>query len=254
MTFEQIPIRMLQLGVDRAWLANACDYSLSTLGNAIAPNGSNKTDKALRRIWEALDREEERQKGLSTSNEKVPFRVVLEPDKERFDRWMQAVYSKPGRTFDDWATTGLDALADQELSPAVEFVKPQPAFYEIPLLRAAAGSPILADAETVEVDQDHGTGRFMLELRGDSMAPRFADRQRIVLRDKATLKRPVLKYGEFYLFVHEGQSTFKQWAKDKAGNKVLRSLNPKHEDIPADEDTNWIGWYDASDNAKSEQK
>jgi SOS-response transcriptional repressor LexA len=249
MTFDQIPIRMLQLGVDRTWLASECDYSLSTLANAIAPNGSNKTDKALRRIWEALDREEERQRATATTPEAVHFRVVLEPEKDRFDHWMQAVYSKPGRTFDDWASAGLDAIAARDLSPSLEAVNAQSVFFEIPLLRAAVGSPILADAETVEVDHDHGTGRFMLELRGDSMEPNFSDRQRIILRDKTTLKRPVLKYGEFYLFVHEGQTTFKQWAKDKAENRVLRSLNPKHADLPADENTNWIGWYDAADNS-----
>jgi phage repressor protein C with HTH and peptisase S24 domain len=92
------------------------------------------------------------------------------------------------------------------------------------------------------------TGRFLLELRGDSMEPRFHDRQRVVLRDKTTLKRPVLKYGEFYCFIHEGAATFKQWAKDKEGNKVLRSLNPEHPDIIAQEDTEWLGWFDPKEN------
>lgn len=61
MNFDDIPLRMAKLGVDRAWLAKQCDYSASTLANALAPKGTNKTEKALRRIWEALDREEERQ-------------------------------------------------------------------------------------------------------------------------------------------------------------------------------------------------
>jgi phage repressor protein C with HTH and peptisase S24 domain len=81
------------------------------------------------------------------------------------------------------------------------------------------------------------------------MEPRFKDRQQVVLRDKATLKRPVLKYGELYCFVHEGQATFKQWAKDSNGSKVLRSLNSEHPDIIADDQTDWIGWFDKADNA-----
>lgn len=64
MTFEKIPLRMLKLGVDRAWLALQCDYSASHIAKILAPNGDikAKTDKALRRIWESLDREEVRQK------------------------------------------------------------------------------------------------------------------------------------------------------------------------------------------------
>lgn len=120
--------------------------------------------------------------------------------------------------------------------------------FTVRLLRAAAGVPILADAEPVEVERDLGPGRFLLELRGDSMEPRFRDKQRVILRDKATLKRPVLRYGDFYCFVHNGAATFKEWAKDAEGRKVLRSLNPEHADIPADEDTDWIGWFDPKDN------
>ena len=120
-------------------------------------------------------------------------------------------------------------------------------FY-IPFLHLAAGSPIVADAEMMEVDKDHGKGRFMIELHGDSMEPQFKDGQRIVLRDKAKLSRPLLKYGQMYAFIHNGSGTFKVWAKDKAGNKVLRSLNPDYADIPVEEDTDWIGWYDETDN------
>ncbi len=120
----------------------------------------------------------------------------------------------------------------------------------IPFLHLAAGSPIVADAEMIEVDKDYGKGRFMIQLHGDSMEPQFKDGQRIVLRDKSKLSRPLLKYGQLYAFIHDGSATFKVWAKDKSGNKVLRSLNPDHSDIPADENTDWIGWYDEADNPK----
>ena len=119
-----------------------------------------------------------------------------------------------------------------------------PKVIEIPMLRAAAGNPLLADAEMVEVEKDYGHGRFLLELRGDSMEPLFRDKQRIVMRDKSTLKRPLLKYGELYAFVVDGRIAFKQWAK----GKVLRSLNPEYPDIIPDENTDWVGWYDPKDN------
>ena len=261
MNFDKIPERMIKLGVNRAWLADQCDYTPDSLRQILAPNGKGKTDKALRRIWEALDREEQRQKVALGISELLPFRVVLEPDQARFDRWMQAAHLKPGQTFSEWAMKGLDALADQDIDTERNS---EPVFvlniaaqnsrldhpYEIPLIRAAAGAPIMGDAEMVEVDHNPGPGRFLLELRGNSMEPKFNDRQRVILRDKSTLKRPLLKYGELYAFIVDGLVTFKQWAKDKqSGEKVLRSLNPEHADIIADENTDWIGWYDAADNA-----
>lgn len=250
MNFDEIPIRMLKLGVDRAWLAEQCDYTAGSLARILAPNGDPKakTDKALRRIWEALDREEQRQK-RPLAPESI-CQIVVRPSVDKFTEWNKAALNEK-ITIEQWAIQALNKAAESGgyTIPDAPSIVPIRCAYEMPLLRAAAGSPILADAETIEIDQDPGTGRFMLELRGDSMAPRFADRQRIILRDKNTLKRPVLKYGEFYLFVHQGQSTFKQWAKDSKGNKVLRPLNPKHEDILADDTTDWIGWYDAADNA-----
>lgn len=116
MTFDEIPIRMMQLGVDRPWLCAQCDYSPSTLASVLAPKGTNKTDKALRRIWEALDREEARQKSAIAIPAPLGHRVFIEPTEEQFDTWMQAVYHQPGRTFDTWAKEGLDALAEEELA------------------------------------------------------------------------------------------------------------------------------------------
>lgn len=117
MTFEQIPIRMLQLGVDRDWLAKQCDYSLRTMAAILAPNASpaNKTDKALRRIWEALDREEQRQKQAIYKPAPLTNTVTLTPTVEQFDRWMRAAYRNHD-SFDEWAKAGLDAIADETLT------------------------------------------------------------------------------------------------------------------------------------------
>lgn len=118
MNFDEIPIRMLQLNVDRPWLCQECDYKPGSLAQILAPNGNQKfkTDKALRRIWEALDREEERQKSAVMLPAPLGHRVFIEPTEAQFDHWMQAVYQQPGRTFDTWAKTGLDSLAAEELS------------------------------------------------------------------------------------------------------------------------------------------
>lgn len=267
MTFDEIPIRMMQLGVDRAWLAQQCDYKLGTLAAILAPNGnlSHKTDKALRRIWEALDREEERRKKPSITDEKCA--IVIRAAVEEFEHWNKVSMGK-GQTIEQWAMEQLNLAANSLLevpddafrtpvqlsmrtgTDETAYVSGRKNVVELPLIRAAAGPPILSDAEMVEVDGNPGTGRFVLELRGDSMEPQFQDRQRVILRDKSTLKRPLLKYGELYAFVIDGLVTFKQWAKNKkTGEKVLRSLNPEYPDIPADENTDWIGWFDAADNA-----
>jgi SOS-response transcriptional repressor LexA len=208
MTFDEIPMRMLQLGVDRAWLATECDYTPDSLRQILAPNGKGKTQKALRRIWEALDREEERQRGKDASPEPIPFRVVLEPSKERFDRWMQAVYAKPGRNFDDWATTGLDALAEREIGtyPTI-YTQPEEPFSKIAenetLYRArielpffgvvAAGTPCGAldelSGDTMPVIGDHPKNSFLVRVSGDSMTPDYDDGDILVCRP--------LKVGEY---------------------------------------------------------
>jgi hypothetical protein len=117
MTFEEIPLRMIQLGVDRPWLAEQCDYKPGTLAAILAPNGNkgHKTDKSLRRIWEALDREELRQKSAIYRPAPLTNTVTLTPTQAQFDRWMKAAYQKHD-SFDDWAKEGLDLLADEHRS------------------------------------------------------------------------------------------------------------------------------------------
>ena len=115
MNFDEIPLRMAKLGVDRIWLMKECRYSKSTLANILAPKGSNKNERALETIWNALDREEERQE-KPVLPAPLGHRVFIEPTGQQFDRWMQAAYSRPGRNFDQWVKTGLDSLAAEELA------------------------------------------------------------------------------------------------------------------------------------------
>lgn len=289
MNFDDIQLRMRELGVDRTWLAAATDYTPAHLANILAPNGDekSKTKKALRRIWEALDREESARKLAAAMPSPLGYRVFIEPTEEQFDRWMAAAYSVPGRNFDHWSREGLDALAAKELThlagdpgtppaPVLNSVPFPPTsgslvtFPEIPLIHAAAGAPIVTDGETYHPTRDHGPGRFACQLHGDSMAPRYPDGSTVILRDRATLKRPVLKNGEIYLFSIAGEKTLKTYASrlatkeeiaagqsyvstrdGKTKTRVLRSINPEYPEIIVAGEVEWTGWLDPKDNPKA---
>ena len=119
MTFDEIPLKMMQLGVDRAWLAQQCDYKPGTLAAILAPNGSqsNKTDKALRRIWEALEREELRQKRPAV--QEAVCQIVVRPEVADFTRWNKAALSKQ-KTVEDWAIEALNKAAAQGIYTQVD--------------------------------------------------------------------------------------------------------------------------------------
>lgn len=107
MTLEQIKIRMLQLKVDRDWLATACGWTKGNVVNVLAPKGSNRSPKAIARIKDALDREEERQRLDKLPKMDLGARVIIEPTQAQFDRWMKAAYATDGGNFDQWAKDGL---------------------------------------------------------------------------------------------------------------------------------------------------
>lgn len=254
--FDEIDSRLDQLGLDRSWLAEKSGRSPSSIRSALAPNAHPKQRSELlqRALSDAIEREEAARRGRPAEPDENLIRVSFSDEDFAEIEAAAGIVQTPIKDFITRAAIH-QARADLAKSaaatpPAVVPREPEPAvaYFPVPLLRAAAGFPILADAEVIEHDRELGEGRFLLELRGDSMEPRFQDRQRVVLRDKATLRRPLLKYGQLYCFIHDGAACFKQWAKDDDGRKVLRSLNPEHPDIPADEATEWIGWFDPADN------
>jgi len=249
--FDDIDSRLEAIGKDRAWLAEASGRSPSSIRSALAPNAHSKQRSELlqRALSDVIEREEAARRPQAAPPV-LPNRITVEPTVAQFESWDRASRAADAASLSEWAIEELNKAAEAWFAKITPIADPiTTTFPEVPLLRAAAGFPILADAEMIQPDRDLGSGRFVLELRGDSMEPRFQDRQRIVLRDKATLQRPLLKYGQLYCFIHEGAACFKQWAKDKEGRKVLRSLNPEHADLPADEHTEWIGWFDPADNA-----
>lgn len=255
--FDEIDERLFKLGLDRAWLAEKSGRKPDSIGSALAPSASSsKRSKHLQRaLSDAIEREEAARRGRPAEPDENLIRVSFSDEDFAIVENAAKIVDTPIKDFVARAATHQAkaeiAKSAAATPPAVVPHESEPAiaYFPVPLLRAAAGFPILADAEVIEHDRKLGEGRFLLELRGDSMEPRFQDRQRVVLRDKATLRRPLLKYGQLYCFIHDGAACFKQWAKDSAGQKVLRSLNPEHPDIPADEATEWIGWFDPADNA-----
>jgi len=242
---DEVLEKLAKLGKDRAWLAAESGYEFMSVTNKLGPSGSVSV-RMLNAFKRVLMIEEARQTHTKSSASESAWDHVWFNGIET-KRIMQAMvsggYQKAEDLYHDAVIDFVDNLLGTDKTTNFELPFPS-----VPLLRAAAGIPILADAEHVEPDRDLGEGRFLLELRGDSMEPRFLHKQRLVLRDKSTLKRPLLKYEQFYCFIHNGAATFKQWAKDASGRKVLRSLNPNHPDIPADEATDWIGWMDEKDN------
>lgn len=254
--FDEIAARLTALGKDRSWLAKASGRKLNSINDALANSAhpSKRSPLLQRALSDAIEREEAARRGRPAEPDENLIRVSFRDEDFAVIESAAGIVQTPIKDFITRAAIH-QARADLAKSaaasgPVVVPREPEPvvAHFPVRLLRAAAGFPILADAEVIEHDRELGEGRFLLELRGDSMEPRFHDRQRIVLRDKATLDRPLLKYRMFYCFIHEGAACFKQWAKDGQGRKVLRSLNPEHADIPADEATEWIGWFDPADN------
>ena len=250
-TKDEIKAWLKRFGRSRDWLGQKCgNIEKRTVDNWLS-SPKNIPDTALYIIARLMADDEAAEKQRQQSSEPQSH-LVIKVDVDEFNAWENiAVRKTPAQTVTEYCLAAIRSAFDEEMSTKLAPVQESHVitFPEVPLLRAAAGFPILADAEMVQPDRQLGPGRFLLELRGDSMEPRFKDRQRVILRDKATLKRPVLKYGELYCFVHDGQATFKQWAKDSNGQKVLRSLNSEHPDIPADDQTDWIGWFDKADNA-----
>lgn len=247
--FDEIDSRLEKLGLDRAWLAENTPYSADYIRTVLAPNSTRRTERVMQILSDAIEREEAYRRA-QVAPPVLPNRITVEPTVGEFDAWDRASRAAGSASLAEWAIQELNKAADAWFSKITPIAGERAiAAFPARLLRAAAGYPILADAEVIEHDRDLGDGRFLLELRGDSMEPRFHDLQRVILRDRATLKRPLLKYGQLYCFIHDGAACFKQWAKDDSGRKVLRSLNPEHADIPADHSTEWIGWFDPADNA-----
>ena len=122
MTFEEIPLRMNKLGVNRAWLATACRYSKSTLANTLSKNGSNRNERALATIWEALDREEARQAALASHPPFERQQLVLRPTDREYAAWCREAGGEP---LQEWALAALNRAAARYLAGPVPLPAPE---------------------------------------------------------------------------------------------------------------------------------
>lgn len=203
---------------------------------------------------------------------KPPHNLVLEFDDAEYAAIEQAALLKP-ETVREWAKRVLNEAAEIDAAEFVARLKAQAsesilAFPEIPLLHAAAGSPAPSDAETFAPTRSYGAGRFACQLHGESMAPKYPDGSTVILRDRASLKRPLLKNGEIYLFDVGGEKTLKIYQSRPATEKeieagisyvspkdgltkvrTLRPINPAFQEIVIDGEAEWIGWLDEKDNS-----
>lgn len=188
--------------------------------------------------------------------------ILIQPTPEQYERWDRASRKAAAPTFRDWIINGLDELAKTEEAGHVL------AFPEIPLFHAAAGSPAPADHDVYAPIRDLGPGRIACQLHGDSMAPTYPDGSTVILRERGSLKRPLLKNGEIYLFIlPTGERTLKIYNSRKAQPSeiesgisyvstrdgktkvhILASINPAHPEIIVDGDLDWIAWLDQADN------
>ncbi|GAA5117017.1 hypothetical protein JIN84_18050 [Luteolibacter yonseiensis] len=206
-------------------------------------------------------------------------RFSVELTTEEFDHINSAASSRQ-LLVRQWALEVLKEAArrDMEAVSAKEKVMEVPlrmapsgenvsAFPEVPLFHAAAGEPFSADCDTHIPTRAYGPGRFAVQLHGDSMSPKYPDCSIVVLRERNSLKKPVLKKGEIYLFDINGEKTLKIYASRVAKKKeieqghsyvsqadgktkvrILKALNPAFPEIVVTEELTWLGWLDKTDN------
>ncbi len=262
MNFDEIPLRMMKLGVDRAWLAQQCDYSLNHMANILAPNADakSKTQKALRRISEALEREEARQQNPTTPAELN--QIVLRPTDDDLTIWNLEA-NKKNMLVKDWCIKALnDAAANIIAGKWDGILRPVEAIYKTNTnqnahLHAAAGSPILSEVQ----DWDGADDAVLVKINGLSMSPMFADGEIIVMKHKRASSTPYAAKGKIYLFAYDGGYTVKKYNTRKATKeeieagisylsptdnkhkvRVLQSINPDFPEIVLKGEAEWFAW------------
>lgn len=110
--FDEIDIRLEQLGQNRAWLSEASGRKPDSIRVALAPNApSSKRSELLQKsLSDAIEKEE--------SARKIPFKtaqnLVLEFEKEDFRNICQAA-ADGGQAPDEWAEGKLADLARMDV-------------------------------------------------------------------------------------------------------------------------------------------
>jgi hypothetical protein len=269
MNFDEIPVRMIKLGVDRKWLVENTDYTADSLRQILAPNGNPraKTERALKTIWDALDREEARQQSPVAPLEQ--HQLVLRPTDQQFDSWNREANAH-GMLIKDWCIEALNAAAhvikgDFKAIPAypAAIVAEEPGIYRAksqPHIHAAAGGPILADVQ----DWGGAGDTVLVKINGLSMMPLLNDGDVIAMKHKRASSTPFVAKGNIYLFAYDGGYTVKRYntrpatqeeidagiayispSDKKHKVRILQSLNPDFPEIVLKEEADWIAWLPA---------
>ncbi|MEO0797195.1 MAG: XRE family transcriptional regulator [Verrucomicrobiota bacterium] len=138
-------------------------------------------------------------------------------------------------------------------------------WHTLPCYGVAAGSPISGDEFEAEFKEPYDDNHFALKVFGDSMEPRIANGEVLVMRKPQSLRNPHVKKGETYCFLLNGQRTLKQYNTRPATPyeieegksyesprggpprvKILESLNPSYPEIVLTEsdEPQMLGWLD----------
>jgi hypothetical protein len=104
---DDIDKRLIQLGKDRVWLAQASGYSEASVREALAP----RSKKLSPRIHAAMSSAIEAAEAARTSGHAPDLeKIVLQPTSQQMDTWNQAALDA-GMIIREWAMQGLDRLA-----------------------------------------------------------------------------------------------------------------------------------------------
>ena len=256
--YDEIDSRLRSLGKNRAWLAEVTKRSPDSVRTALAPKAPAAKRSTLLQM--ALSEAIEREEASSINSVPVPLghRLFVEPSDAQFHLWMTAAYSKPGRSFDQWAKAGLDELANEELAKRAAYLLPAPQAVQFPepsrrpgkitplpfYGAVAAGTPAGAlDDKLDEIEQVPGAWpqdgtHYVLRVNGRSMEPEYPDESLVVcrkLRDGEYAKK-----GQHVIASDSAGAYFKCLEYRKEGKKgtsprkatpALVSINPDFPDV-----------------------
>ena len=157
------------------------------------------------------------------------------------DIYEEFIGSNPNNPFDCLNEEGKEKALDYirllllsgeyQKAPAIiiPFTRKLP-LYDMP---ASAGNGTFLDGESYELidvgSEVPESADFGIKISGDSMTPRFLDKQIVWVQ-----KTNHLENGEFGIFYLDGNSYIKKF-QDLPGNTALLSLNPAYAPIPVEE-------------------
>ncbi len=163
----------------------------------------------------------------------------------------------------DWAKKILNEAATMTDAEFFALFAPKEEAKIIPIgrphIHAAAGSPIGADVEEWDGEDD----TVLVRINGLSMHPLLNDQQIVSMHHKRAARSPFMKKGLIYLVEYDGGYTVKRYntrlataeeigseisyvsrADGKTKVHVLQSINPDFPEIVIKDAAEWVAWLD----------